>query len=256
MNRTLIGLIRKVCVQNKEKWVEVLPLLEFAYNNSVHSVTGVSPFRAIQGQDPVVPAALLVPRTLTAPPPKEYAEGLLYRLQQIWKSVQEAQKLAMQRVERYQNRFRGRPKFQQGDEVLCRRFQLNLQDNTRRKQEFQYDGPFIIKKMIKSSVAELEGLPDGVPKNINVQYLRHYLRFPAIEGQRAFCPPPRALETETGLEWEVEKIEEHRGVGRRREFLVKWKGYPRPTWTKEYHLVNCDEVLKEYWQRHSAVVNT
>ena len=77
MNRTLIGLIRKVCVQHKEKWVQVLPLLEFAYNNSIHSVTGVSPFRAIQGQDPIVPATLLVPRSLNIPPPKTYADELL-----------------------------------------------------------------------------------------------------------------------------------------------------------------------------------
>ena len=90
MNRTLIGLVRKVCAQQKEKWVEALPLLEFAYNNSIHSTTGVSPFCALQGQNPIIPAALLVPRVLNAPPPKEYADELIARLKKIWKSVQEA----------------------------------------------------------------------------------------------------------------------------------------------------------------------
>ena len=221
MNRTLIGLIRKVCVKHKEKWVETLPLLEFAYNNSIHSVTGVLPFKAVQGQDPIVPAALLVPRVLNVPPPKEYADELLGKMRQIWLSVQKAQRLSNHRVERYENRFRGHPKFLQGDEVLCRRFQLNLQENTRRKQEFQYDGPFIIKRMIKPSVVEVEGLPEGVPRSINVQYLRKYRRFPAVEEYRALRPPPRAVETETGIEWEVEAIEDHRGVRQRCEFLVR-----------------------------------
>ena len=87
MNRTLIGLVWKVYAQQKEKWVELLPLLEFAYNNSVYSTTGVSPFCAVQGQNPMVPAALLVPRVLTMPPPKEYADELIAQLKKIWKSV-------------------------------------------------------------------------------------------------------------------------------------------------------------------------
>ena len=61
MNRTLIALIRKVCHDQQSKWVETLPLLEFAYNNSPHSVTHVSPFKAVQGVDPIVPASLLLP---------------------------------------------------------------------------------------------------------------------------------------------------------------------------------------------------
>ena len=91
MNRTLIGLVRKVCIQQKEKWVEALPLLEFAYNNSVYSITGVSPFRAVQEQDPIVLATLLVPCVLSMPLLKEYANELLIKLKQIWVSVQKAQ---------------------------------------------------------------------------------------------------------------------------------------------------------------------
>ena len=110
--------------------------------------------------------------------------------------------------------------------------------------------------MIKTSVAELEGLPEGAPNNINVQYLRKYRRYPEVEEQRAICPPPPAITVDEETEWEVERIEEHRGVGQRREFRVKWKGYPKTTWTKESNLTNYDKVLEEYWQRQSPIVNT
>ena len=70
MNRTLIVMLRKVCLMQKEQWVEALPLVEFAYNNSVHSATRISPFQAIHGFSPAIPASLLVPRILKQPPPK------------------------------------------------------------------------------------------------------------------------------------------------------------------------------------------
>ena len=221
MNRTLIGLVRKVCAQQKEKWVEALPLLEFAYNNSVHSAPGVSPFCAVQGQNPMVPAALLVLRVLHVPPPKEYADELLARLKKIWSSVQEAQTKTNERTRRYEDRFRGLLYFKSGDEVLCKRFQLQLRRKDKRKQEFQYDGPFSIKRMIKPSVAELEGLPEGAPKNINVQYLRKYIRFLESDEYQSLCPPLLAITVDDNTEWEVKRIEEHRGVGQQREFLVK-----------------------------------
>ena len=103
--------------------------------------------------------------------------------------------------------------FKAGDEVLCRRFQLQLRGEEKRKQEFQYDGPFKIKRMIKTSVAELEGLLEGAPNNINVQYLRKYWRYPEVEEERAISPPPPAITVDDETEWEVERIEEHRGVG-------------------------------------------
>ena len=90
MNRTLIVMLRKVCLIQKEQWVEALPLVEFAYNNSVHSATRVSPFQAIHGFSPAIPASLLVPRVLKHPPPKEFADKVMQQLRIIWDAIREA----------------------------------------------------------------------------------------------------------------------------------------------------------------------
>ena len=123
MNRTLIGMIRKVCVDQHSKWVEALPLLEFAYNNSSHSITRVSPFRAVQGSDPIVPASLLLPVATDHPQPRIYADQTHSRLQAIWATIKENEEKQSRQVEERENRSRGVVgRIQAGDEVLCRRF--------------------------------------------------------------------------------------------------------------------------------------
>ena len=71
-NRTLLQMIRHVCVGQGNRWVKWLPLMEMAYNSSVHSITKLSPFMANYGYQPRLPAAFLCPpRTQgeSGPPP-------------------------------------------------------------------------------------------------------------------------------------------------------------------------------------------
>jgi len=251
MNRTLIGMIRKVCAEQQAKWVEALPLLEFAYNNSPHRVTKVSPFKAVQGTDPIVPASLLLPVVADRPPPKTYAEEIQKRLETIWATMKKLEEVENRQVERRENRRRGpEGRVKAGDEVLCRRFQLATAEGGKRKQELLYDGPFKVARMVKDSVAELEGLPQGAPTMINTQYLRVYQREPDAEGLRTRAVPGVPLTGEQGTEWEVEAIKADRRTRGRKEYLLKWKGFARPTWVSEKDLTGCKELLKEYKQQH------
>ena len=36
----------------QDNWVELLPLVEFTYNNTVHSSMGITPFYALHGYQP------------------------------------------------------------------------------------------------------------------------------------------------------------------------------------------------------------
>ena len=60
-NRTLLQMIRRVCVRQGNRWVKWLPLMEIAYNSSIHSITKLSPFMANYGYQPRLPAAFLCP---------------------------------------------------------------------------------------------------------------------------------------------------------------------------------------------------
>ena len=109
-NRTLISLIRKVCSDSKDKWVETLPLLEFAYNSSVNRVIGVSPFEVNQGNNPRVPALLLALAIQSKPAnPKDFAEGLQGDLKRIWDDVKQAEEAEFQATKRREDQKRGKP---------------------------------------------------------------------------------------------------------------------------------------------------
>ena len=55
-------------------------------------------------------------------------------------------------------------------------------------------------------------------------------------------------------EYEVEAILKHRQRGRKKEYLIKWVGYPdsENTWEPEEHLTDVQEMLKSYWEDYNA----
>jgi len=52
MNQTLEQYLHVYCNYQQDNWSELLPLIEFAYNNALSATTGVSPFFANKGYHP------------------------------------------------------------------------------------------------------------------------------------------------------------------------------------------------------------
>ncbi|KAG4054269.1 hypothetical protein PC123_g10625 [Phytophthora cactorum] len=55
VNRVVGDILRRVCAEARRRWSEVLPLVEFALNNAVHSSTGFTPFYVNGMANPRVP---------------------------------------------------------------------------------------------------------------------------------------------------------------------------------------------------------
>ena len=253
MNRTLLAMIRKTCQEAKSTWVEALPLLEFAYNNSVHRATGVAPFEVCQGNRPIVPAALLIPEASSASSPSSFAAATKERLQRLQQIVEKADEKERHEIKQREDKRRGNPIFEVGDEVLCRQFPSSS-DGRLSKQDFTYHGPYKVAQLMAQGAAlRLVGLPMGMPTTINVEYLRKYHRHPtaALASQQEVPPPPE-LSSTGQMEWEVEAILDQRTQRGRKEYLIKWKGYPQPTWQPARDLAQCADLLQEFQQTQAS----
>jgi len=59
VNRTLSQLLCVVIQKNLKSWEECLPFVEFAYNRTMHSTIGFSPFKIVYGFNPLTPMDLV-----------------------------------------------------------------------------------------------------------------------------------------------------------------------------------------------------
>jgi hypothetical protein len=55
MNRSIQAMLRNYCNENKDDWDNFLPLIQFAYNSSIHSTTQYLPFELTYGRQPRMP---------------------------------------------------------------------------------------------------------------------------------------------------------------------------------------------------------
>ena len=179
-NRTLISLIRKYVYAHLGSWAEYLPLFEFAYNNAVHSTTQVAPFVADKGYNPPTPVSLLNTEWNVITPTQDDIHTHVAKLQRamarIWKLVKHHEQRVQAQVANREQRVRGNPHYDKGDEVLVYWPPFRTYTDVVRKQRLRYIGPFKVVTMIGDNAVELEGLPEWMPRIIKTEYIHLYKR--------------------------------------------------------------------------------
>lgn len=93
LNRTLKDQLAKYIVESSGEWDQYLPQAELAYNSSVHSSTGFSPFFLVNGREPNLPLDVMLyccPTVTSSTPstPAAYATHLATRLSRAFSTVQ------------------------------------------------------------------------------------------------------------------------------------------------------------------------
>jgi hypothetical protein len=234
-NRTVEGMLRAFVGPRQNDWDEFLPLVEFAYNDSVQASTGFSPFFLTQGRNPLSPLSVPVSdarRGLgsVSPAADDHVGRMRTALSDAKQALVEAQKRQKSAYDRHRRDWA--PKL--GDMVLLSTSHLNLEGHVSPKLSPRFVGPFRVSEVI-SPVAFRLDLP-ATMRCHNVFYVSALREW--VESSRPQdAPPPPVMRGDDAF-YEVEAIIGHwprsaKSPTEVKQYVVQWVGHPSWDSTRE-----------------------
>ena len=240
VNQVLEQYLRCTINYHQDNWTDLLPLAEFAYNNTLQGSTQQTPFFANYGHHPRFDQFNL---NISQNPA---AIDLATRLSNIQKQMKEKLLEAQEHQKSNADKSRKQhPLISIGDKVWLLRRNLKTQRPSD-KLDYRRLGPFPVVKQINKVAYRLE-LPASMKIHpvFHVSLLEPY-KESTLPGRVQETPPPIEIEGEE--EFEVSEILDSRIHRRRLEYLVHWQGYEvsERTWEPASNLDNAPEMIREF----------
>lgn len=244
-NATLEQYLRCFLNYQQDDWSQLLPLAEFAYNNTVHSSTNQTPFFALYGYHPRF--SIHIPRVARHSPE---AGKRLQLLQDIQADLKFHIGVAQESQARYYNQHvQSPPDFAPGDKVWLLRRNIKT-SRPSEKLDYRKLGPFKIVAPVGTRSFRLD-LPAAMSRIHPVFHVSLLESFRANTIPGRYAPPPPPIEVEGQIEYEVETILDSRWRHRKLQYYVDWKDCTpdERTWEPVDHLAHCDELIAEFHRR-------
>jgi len=255
LNQTIEAYLRAFVGHEQDDWVRLLPMAEFAYNNSVIMGNGVTPFYVNYG---------FHPRTINPPDEKDEPVNPASTVYGHWMTAihdlaRKGLEAAQERMRRYTNPDRKPPPaYQVGDLVMLNGRNIKTRRPSR-KVDHKNHGPFQIEKVVSPLAVRLT-----LPRKWKIHNVFHVSLLEPYRTSKHRAPPDpskvlrEADDIEQSEEYDVEEVmmsdERGRGNNKRVLYLVKWLDYPeRKDWTEEPYDNFSEggiEKLREFHQRN------
>ncbi|MCO5563142.1 hypothetical protein L7F22_016778 [Adiantum nelumboides] len=227
VNSAVLDLLKCYVSDNPAQWEHYLPLVEFAYNNTIHSFIGKAPFEIVGARKP---------------PP-------------MVKAIQKAQEQQKKAADKHRRRLH----FREGDWVLLRFEKARLRKEKGKekcypKLQMRYYGPFQISEVI-NDVSYRLSLPASwkIHNAFHVSLLRQFVG--ELPDQPKDSPQPEVDELDEVLQPEQILAHKERRQGGRlvRIYLVKYKNYSAmdSKWMEEADLADMLQILELYLEAFS-----
>jgi transposase InsO family protein len=243
-NQTLEQYLRCTVNYQQDDWLDLLSQAEFAYNNTTHASTGISPFFANYGFHPRF--SLEIPGDSVNPSVEERAMRLGHVQQNLMAELKLTQEWQKKQADR---RRKDHPNFKVGDKVWLLRKNIAT---TRpcAKLDYKRLGPFKIAKLVGLVACQLELPPQFKIHNVfHVSLLEPYHDNPIPERHRE---PPVPVKIEGQEEFEVQEVLDSKKIRGKLLYLVFWRGYPpsEATWEPAGNLVHAQDLVNRFHQRY------
>ena len=232
----VIQKLLKPFVFQGQDWEELLPSLEFAYNDTVQSSTGQTPFYLNYGHHPTGV-------TRHEPVDNPHAEDQVRYLLRL----QEAARDAINDAQQVQRRNADKKRtdavlIKEGDWVLLKR-----KESEKRKLAPIADGPFQVTKVGTNAVTLRFPPKSRAHPTVNISRVQLYF---GPRPQLVTAPP----DDEAQREYKVNRIMGYRKRSGKEYYYIHWEGYPAEddTWEPKENL---NEAALRSWERQSQEQN-
>jgi len=249
LNQTIEVYLRAFVSHEQNNWIALLPMAEFAYNNSITMGNGMSPFYANYRYHPITsdPAA----SGPLNPASKLYALWMHAAHEESTKRLE----VAHEWMRCYTDPKRTEPpKYQVGNLVMLNGHNIKTRRPSR-KLDHKNHGPFQVEKIISPLAVRLT-----LPRKWKIHNVFHVSLLEPYRVSKHGAPPDPAKvlrevnDIEQSEEYDVDEVLGSTKKGRRVLYLVKWLDYPeRKDWTEEPYdnfSVGGLEKLREFHQRN------
>ena len=249
-NQVLEHYLRCYADEEQSNWARLLPLAEFAYNNSHHSTAGSSPFYLLHGYHPEIRWEV-EDNSLEGEVPS--ANERIKLLQARRDELAERLRQASASQAKYYNRKHTPKDYTVGQLVMLSTKNLK-QKRPSKKMSHKFVGPFRIEDKVGAQAYRLT-LPSTyrIHNTFHVSLLEPYYHRAGAEGAETFMQAPELIDDEE--QWEIEEILDKTKSKGTYYYKVKWVGWGDPynQWLPENELENAAELRKEFDDRAPAV---
>jgi hypothetical protein len=255
VNRQLEIMLRAYMAEDQSSWSRWIPMLEHAYNSTVHSSTSYAPYQLMYGFTPKGPLDYANPRArrmqlLRAG--REDINAFLTDLETHRQMARDAVAAAQEKQAHAYDAGRRHIEFAKGSQVLVNPHSLEWLESkgAGAKLRQRWIGPYKVADRVSLNTYRIK-LPKSFPGSgvINVEHLREYWASPSEFGVRATLPDMRQFLQE-GESYEVDSIRVHRSDRQRRNlvYLTSFKGYSSlaDKWLTARNLSDVPDVLRAY----------
>jgi hypothetical protein len=244
-NEVVQTVLRELVDWSQEDWVKWLQVGVSAICGRNAASTGIAPFFMTHGWNQEVFQFELPPDD-NRESPVSSADRVLQKLKEVRELAEATMASAQEAQEKAANRKRTQaPLYRVGDKVWLS--MENIRTDRPCKKLDQRHAKFTVQEVCGSHTYRLD-VPPGV-HNVFPTRLLHPANENPLPGQVVREPQPPGVPTDGNTEYEVEEILDEKSDQRRntrKQYLVKWSGYIRPTWEPHDFVANL--VALDQWE--------
>ncbi|MHB1799647.1 MAG: RNase H-like domain-containing protein, partial [Vulcanimicrobiaceae bacterium] len=238
-NKTLVVILSMFVSAHQKDWDELTTFAAHAYNTSVHASTDETPYFLMFGRDPNGMEDIAVEDDLEDNGGiSGYKQNLIGTMSRVYDEVKYFQNLVVQKRLRLTEQNRKKTDLKIGDLVWC--FNKKVSKGLSRKLKHPWKGPFRVMEFTSPVTVILQDLVSRKKKNpVHVSRLKKFqqprkpnrnevqddIEDNVEAGWEEEKKNVLKRKTQEDTSYEVEKILDKRNVGRKVEYLVRWKKF-------------------------------